>query len=93
MKARFLQAISDIPAEQWNALTGTDYPFLRHEFLLALEQSGCVSLSQGWQAQHLLIESTQGIVALMPLYVKQHSYLIMPGRMRIIKMVWPITLN
>ena len=74
MKVRFLQAISELPAEQWNALTGTDYPFLRHEFLLALEQSGCVSPSQGWQAHHLVIENSQGIVALMPLYLKQHSY-------------------
>lgn len=74
MKARFLQAISDISAEQWNALTGIDYPFLRHEFLLALEQSGCVSPSQGWQAHHLVIENVQGLVALMPLYLKQHSY-------------------
>jgi predicted N-acyltransferase len=74
MKARFIQAISDIPAEQWNALSGIDYPFLRHEFLLALEQSGCVSPSQGWQPHHLLIEDNQHLVAVMPLYVKQHSY-------------------
>ena len=26
----------------WNRLHGTHYPFLRHEFLLALEESGCV---------------------------------------------------
>ena len=74
MKVRFLQAISELPAEQWNALTGTDYPFLRHEFLRALEQSGCVSSAQGWQPHHLVIENVQGIVALMPLYLKQHSY-------------------
>jgi uncharacterized protein len=74
MKVRFLQTISDISAEQWNALTGNDYPFLRHEFLLALEQSGCVSASQGWQPHHLLIEHQQQLVAVMPLYLKQHSY-------------------
>lgn len=74
MDFRFVKAISEIPCLQWNALTGTDYPFLRHEFLLALEQSACVTPEQGWQAHHLVIENAQGIVALMPLYLKQHSY-------------------
>ena len=31
--------------QQWNALAG-DYPFLRHEFLSALEDSGCASARQ-----------------------------------------------
>ena len=56
MNIRFLKAISQIPSVQWNAVAGTDYPFLRHEFLSALEQSGCVAPDTGWQPHHLLIE-------------------------------------
>jgi predicted N-acyltransferase len=74
MDYRFLKKISDISCQQWNAVTGTDYPFLRHEFLIALELSACVSAEYGWQPQHLIIEQKQEIIALVPLYLKQHSY-------------------
>ena len=74
MNIRFLKAISQIPSVQWNAVAGTDYPFLRHEFLSALEQSGCVAPDTGWQPHHLLIEDGGRLLAVMPLYVKQHSY-------------------
>jgi predicted N-acyltransferase len=71
---RFLKAISQVPAAQWNALTGIDYPFLRHEFLDALERSGCVAPDTGWQPHHLLLEDHGRLLAVMPLYVKRHSY-------------------
>ncbi|MBP7370463.1 MAG: N-acetyltransferase [Arenimonas sp.] len=74
MKFSFLDSIQHIAQEQWNNLTGIDYPFLRHEFLLALEQSGCVSASTGWQPQHLIVEDLQQRLAVAPMYVKQHSY-------------------
>ena len=41
-RARFLGGIRDIAAADWNALAGRDYPFLRHEFLCALEDSASV---------------------------------------------------
>jgi len=74
MKASFINAISDIDAGQWNALCGTDYPFLRHEFLDALEQSGSVGSGSGWLPQHLLLHDGNDLVAVMPLYEKRHSY-------------------
>lgn len=74
MNIRFIDAISRIPAAHWNAVAGTDYPFLRHEFLDALEQSGCVSAETGWQPHHLLVEDEGQLLAVMPLYLKQHSY-------------------
>ena len=40
-------AIDEIPAADWNRLAGTDAPFLRHEFLLALERHGCVGPAVG----------------------------------------------
>lgn len=74
MKIRFLAAISDIPANKWNAVSGVDYPFLRHEFLQALEQSGCASPENGWQPHHFLLEHDNELLAIMPLYLKRHSY-------------------
>jgi uncharacterized protein len=72
--ARFIQSISDIDAASWNGLAGPSQPFLRHEFLLALEESGCVTPRTGWAAQHLIIDDVQGRpVAAMPLFRKAHS--------------------
>lgn len=70
---RVLERISEIPAAQWNALAGT-YPFLQHEFLNALEHSGCASPRTGWTPQHLLLADSQGLVAAAPLYRKEHSW-------------------
>ena len=73
-KARFLDSIAQIDAASWNALAGSGQPFLRHEFLLALEQSGCAVPRTGWTARHLLIDDAQGrTVGAMPLYRKTHS--------------------
>lgn len=73
MKARFIDSINAIGAKAWNAITGTDYPFLRHEFLHALEASGSACAARGWQPQHLLIEDNDALLAVMPLYLKRHS--------------------
>ncbi|NOT86223.1 MAG: N-acetyltransferase [Methylococcaceae bacterium] len=73
MNIEFISSISEIKAEQWNQLTGTDYPFLRHEFLMALEQSGVVSRKTGWQPEHLLVYAEAELVAVCPLYFKYHS--------------------
>ncbi|MEH6548487.1 MAG: GNAT family N-acetyltransferase [Pseudomonadales bacterium] len=74
MHVRFIQQISDCPAQEWNALSGTDYPFLRHEFLYALEASGGVGKKSGWLPYHALIYQDEQLVGLMPLYRKTHSY-------------------
>ena len=37
----------------WNALAG-DSPFLRHEFLAALERAGCVGPGTAWEPAYLL---------------------------------------
>jgi uncharacterized protein len=73
-KARFLDSIAQIDAGSWNALAGTGQPFLRHEFLLALEQSGCAVPRTGWTARHVVIEDAAGLaIGAMPLFSKTHS--------------------
>ena len=72
--ARFLDSIAQIDAQSWNALAGCAQPFLRHEFLLALEESGCTAPRTGWVPQHLIMADAQGVaVAAMPLFRKSHS--------------------
>jgi predicted N-acyltransferase len=73
MRSRHIGSIRDIGAAEWNALA-TDYPFLRHEFLAALEDTGCASAATGWSPAHLLIEDAAGLAAAVPLYQKAHSW-------------------
>lgn len=74
VQIRFIDSIHQISAAHWNQLCPPDYPFVRHEFLAALEDSGCTSAATGWQAQHLLIFSDEQLIAAMPGYIKTHSY-------------------
>lgn len=75
-RARFLSGLHEISAADWDAVAGSDYPFMQHRFLSGLEASGCISAETGWQPCHLVLESDPDgtIVAVMPLYLKSHSY-------------------
>jgi len=70
----YLKSIDQIDADVWNAICASDYPFLRHEFLAALEHSGSVGGKSGWKTYHLAAYQNGELVAVMPLYIKTHSY-------------------
>ncbi|HEY5265038.1 MAG TPA: GNAT family N-acetyltransferase [Steroidobacteraceae bacterium] len=73
-RARFLDSIAQIDAATWNSLVGAGQPFIRHEFLLALEESGCAVPRTGWAARHLVIDDAKGrVMGAMPLFLKAHS--------------------
>jgi predicted N-acyltransferase len=75
VNTRTVASIARIPAAQWNALDLGGNPFVRHEFLLALEQTACVGTSAGWTPQHLVIENDAGgIEGAIPLYRKTDSW-------------------
>ena len=70
----WLDSLTRITADDWNALAGTENPFVRHEFLLSLEESRCVSPQTGWTPHHLALRNSDGdLVALAPTYLKTHS--------------------
>lgn len=70
-----LDKISDVTAPEWNGLLTNDAgPFLKHEFLSSLEETGCVGNKTGWQIAHLVLKFDKEIVGAIPLYLKQHSY-------------------
>lgn len=71
---RFVDSLKAVPAAAWDALRADGNPFLRHAFLLALEESGCVDGRSGWYSRHLLLERDGRLLAAAPVYVKEHSY-------------------
>ena len=49
-------------------------PFITHDFLSSLEESGAATARTGWTARHLLVEDEAGAaLAAMPAYLKSHS--------------------
>ena len=75
MPLRTLHSIHDIAPSEWNALEMRGQPFLRHEFLSALEDTSCVGTETGWTPHHLVVfDEQQSVQATMPLYLKTHSF-------------------
>lgn len=75
--ARTVSSIGEIDRDIWNALAdrpGQPFsPFVAHEFLSALEQSGSVAPETGWAPMHLVLEDHGEITGAAPLYAKGHS--------------------
>ena len=71
---RFVENIADIGQLQWDALASNHGPFLRYAFLHALENSESCTADTGWQPLHVVVRDGHDIIALIPGYVKTHSY-------------------
>ncbi|MBM3529637.1 MAG: N-acetyltransferase [Alphaproteobacteria bacterium] len=49
-------------------------PFVSHDFLRILEESGSATARTGWQPQHLTLEDQSGhVLGAVPCYLKSHS--------------------
>ncbi len=74
MQIEICNHLVQIDPIQWNALIQDNNPFLRHEFLSALETHGCVGENFGWLPRHIAVYQDNELVAAMPLYEKYNSY-------------------
>lgn len=70
--ARIASGVSPINAMQWDALTGGN-PFVGHDFLTLLEDSGSVGPETGWTSAPIVIERDGRLVGALPAYLKTHS--------------------
>ena len=73
MKINFLDSIEEITKDDWDAVLKNKYPFLKYDFLKALETTKCVSAEQGWSPLHIVVSENKKIIAVMPLYIKTDS--------------------
>jgi len=72
--ARIAKGVASIPAAEWDRCAGSANPFVRHDFLAALEQSGSATARTGWQPVPIVIDGPEGTAAaVMPAYAKSHS--------------------
>ena len=82
---RTASRVADVRAADWDACargpgvalsepSPPANPFISHDFLLALEESGSATQATGWLPQHLLLEDRSGLlVGCMSCYLKSHS--------------------
>ena len=68
-----VDSLAGIDPGEWNAVAGGQ-PFVRHEFLSALIETGCATRRSGWWPRFALLRRGGALVGAMPLFVKTHSY-------------------
>lgn len=73
---RVLASPCDVEAGAWNALLALagGSPFMRHEYLAAMHDSGSAVRDTGWTPQFLTLWREGELQAACPLYLKSHSY-------------------
>uniref|UniRef100_UPI003F6D31B0 peptidogalycan biosysnthesis protein n=1 Tax=Congregibacter sp. TaxID=2744308 RepID=UPI003F6D31B0 len=69
-----LSSVGQVSATEWDALRRDDYPFFRHDFLLGLEQADCTTTAAGWTPAHLRLKDQDRTLAILPSWLKSHSY-------------------
>jgi uncharacterized protein len=65
-----------LDAAEWNALLALapqPTPFVKHEYLLALHESGSAVPSTGWTPHFMVLYCGNALVAVAPGYLKTHS--------------------
>ena len=68
-----VESLAEVDRDEWNALAG-EQPFVRHEFLSALVDTGCAVGRSGWLPRFLCLRRAGALVGAMPLFGKMHSY-------------------
>ena len=77
---RVLDSPLQVPAADWNALLaaqpgdGSLNPFMRHEYLAAMLESGSATPQTGWTARFVTLSLGSQLVGACALYLKDHSY-------------------
>lgn len=73
---RVVQSPAEIDAVQWNNLLAQQdepTPFMRHEYLAALHESGCAQPGTGWAPHFILLQQGKQLLGACALYLKGHS--------------------
>ncbi len=77
---RVLESPLQVPAADWNTLLaaqpgdGSLNPFMRHEYLAAMLESGSATPQTGWTARFVTLSRGTQLVGACALYLKDHSY-------------------
>ena len=70
----FINSFDEINTNDWQKLNQSTCPFLSYDFFNSLEKSQSVNVKQGWQPYHLIETTKAEVTAIMPMYLKSHSW-------------------
>lgn len=73
LKVKIVRQIAEVGVEDWDRLVNHGSPFVKWDWLNALEQSGCVNEEVGWLPHHVVVERDGEIVGACPMYLKLDS--------------------
>jgi uncharacterized protein len=74
---RVFSSPSQIEKSAWNSLLALEAdpsPFMRHEYLVSMHESGSARPRAGWQAQFMTLWRGDELQAACPMYLKNNSY-------------------
>ena len=77
---RVLDSPLEVNSADWNGLLAMQLPhrslnpFMRHEYLAAMHESGCASPKTGWTPRFITLWQAGTLAAGCALYLKDHSY-------------------
>ncbi len=74
MEIKLHHSILDFTSDDWNRLLENRYPFMRHEFLAALEQNQCTGERYGWLPRHVAAYQDGRLLGALSMYEKDNSY-------------------
>jgi predicted N-acyltransferase len=72
--ARLADGVAAFDRAAWDACAGDANPFVSHDFLSILEESGSAGARAGWQPIPIAVDGADGALAgVVPAYAKSHS--------------------
>ncbi|PPR50401.1 MAG: hypothetical protein CFH15_00500 [Alphaproteobacteria bacterium MarineAlpha5_Bin5] len=71
---KFEKSLNNINKKDWDLCLNDDHPFTQYEYLSALEKSNSACNETGWQPHHYIEYKNNKVVAICPLYIKNHSF-------------------
>lgn len=74
MDLEIAPSLAKVSKESWNALVGSDNPFVEYEFLRLLEDSGSVGIQTGWLPFYIVVKENDQVLGALFVYLKDHSY-------------------
>ena len=74
LTVRLAESVAALDKAAWDACAGPGNPFVCHDFLAILEESGSVGPGTGWGPAPLLVsDGADRLLAAAPAYLKSHS--------------------
>lgn len=74
MTSQVFTSVAAIDPQKWNLLVEPGNPFMRHEFLLALEETGCIGPNLPWQPRFIVAANGDEYRGAVAAFERSDSY-------------------